>query len=392
MELLSLISPLIKAPKDIPSHMKDLTFFHSSTTKKNIWEVLIQPNLYKQIKKACLYELRKSPIKELDDLIIDTCISRIEYILKHDGLPFPNSGLDRTYRWEGWFVLMFKNASKTALDKERKAIEHESVEALEEKGKRIHKDDIAPSPEDTLLLKANTEISNHLSLHTYLLHGDLIKPQMRLYTLLLNDPASVQYKHFQECSSPTKSRSNPFYRSLSGIWKIWPQSCDLLLSIRKKNEDNKVQTKARNEIIYLLFGNGYSDSTSFMHGQEKTFKNLKDRVRKTINRCTYLLHKARIAYILEHIDITKEPTLYRDLLHYDLHNGMILTRENMDQIDIFVQALLLLSGENYSRRKVGAIIHLEHMTLDARLKSASNAGERIAGNLSADFKKSRKKL
>ena len=185
MELLSILSPLIQAPTERPPHMNTLEFYSSSVTKDRIWQILTHPKVHAQVKKSCKIELRKSQIKTLEDIIVDTFISRIDYIQRKKGLPFPKSGTDSRYRWEGWLVLMFKNAAKTALDKERKATAFESVEEMEDKGKPVTRDSYSPSPEESLLVQDNDSLKEELSLFSYLLEGERLKPQMRLYMLML---------------------------------------------------------------------------------------------------------------------------------------------------------------------------------------------------------------
>ena len=389
MELLSILSPLIQAPSEIPPHMRQLEFYNPSVTKDKIWQIFTHPKIYAQVRKSCKIELRKSQVKTLDDIIIDTFISRIDYIQRKEGLPFPKSGNDIRYRWEGWLVLMFKNAAKTALDKERKATSFESIEAMEDKGKPITRDSFSPSPEESLLVQDNQTMKEELSLFDYLMNGERIKPQMRLYMLMLKHPESITYKHFQQCASNTKNRANPFYRSLSKIWEMWPACCDEL--IRIQDQDNEVQTLARNLVVFLLFGEGYSDPERFSTTKKVEFDRLKDRIRKNINRCTYQLHKARLAYTLEHLDLKKNVIFFRNLLEHDLQSGSVLNRSNMDQMQSYVDTLFLIAERGCSHREVGAIIHLEHHSSTERLKNASNAAEKVAKNLSLDFKKSRKK-
>ena len=389
MELLSIISPLIQSPAEVPAHMEHLEFYNPAVTKNRIWQILTHPKVYAQVKKSCKIELRKSQIKTLEDIIVDTFISRIDYIQRKEGLPFPKSGSDIRYKWEGWFVLMFKNAAKTALEKERKATAFESIEEREDKGKAITSDSFSPSPEESLLVQDNEIMTRTLSLFDYLIGGERIKPQMRLYMLMLKHPESITYEHFQQCASNTTNRANPFYRSLAKIWEMWPSCCDELLRLR--DHDNEVQTLARNQVVYLLFGKGYNDQASFYSAKKVEFDKLKDRIRKNINRCTYQLHKARIAYTLEHLDIMKDEVFFRSLFEHDLRSGMILNRSNMDQMQSFIDTLFSLFGEKFSHRSVGAILHLEHHSAEERLIKASNAAEKVAKNLSSDFKNSRKK-
>ena len=170
---------------------------------------------------------------------------------------------------------------------------------------------------------------------------------------------------------------------------MWPKCCDELIQLR--TQDNEVQTLARNKVVFLLFGKGYSTQETFYEDQKKEFDRLKDRIRKNINRCTYQLHKARIAYVLEHLDVQQDEIFFRNLLEHDIRSAMILNRSNMDQMQSYVDTLFHLSGNAFSHREVGAVIHLEHHSASERIKNASNAAEKVAKNLSQDFKKSRKK-
>jgi hypothetical protein len=389
MDLISLLSPLIKAPNPIPPHLAHLMFFDSTVNNRRIWEIFTKPEVHTQVQKACRSEYRKNKIKDLTDLIIEVCINRLEYTLKRQGMPFPSAGHLLSYKWEGWFVLLVRNACKTAIDKEMKQKHDLSIEDLKEyTGREIAIDKSTPSPEDQLLSLENEDLSDSVALLPYLIHGESIKPQMRLFSLLLQSPQDVQFTHFKACHTSLKKSTSPFNRSLINIWNMW--SDNFTDYVQMYEHDSEVYTKTRNYIVFLLFGAEYNNLEEFICADPDVFAQHKDRIRKTINRSTYLQHKARIAYIVEHLNLSSNRNLYLRILRYDLICGNILNKAQKYELEVYSKFLYELHGPNVPHRQLGAVIHGTARTLEQRLANANNASERIAKRLSIDFAQSRK--
>ena len=390
MDLLTLISPLIRKPEPVPENLAHLTFYsEKNVTQEVIWKIFFHPRINALIQKSCQSTFRKNKIIPLNDLITEACINRIEYITRSKGLPFPSAGLTPNYQWEGWFVITFINTCRSIINKEMKLLHTISLDEMQtEHGITLAQTESGDSPEAVLLSDENEDLVTLLNLNTFLEGSPTFNPQMRLYTMLLNLPKEVTFNHFEQCYSKIKSNSNSFTRSLKDVWTRWIEMRSTY--IKTQLTDSEVLTNSRNALVFLLFGERYTSCEDFIEKDKVLFDKYKDRMRKTINRSTYIQHKSRIAYILEHVDITQDPELFLKIIKHDIIHGLVLSKNQRFLLDQCARLLLSYTGENHCHKTIGAILHKTELLLEQRVLAANHKTAKVSKGLSKDFEDSKK--
>ncbi|MEC7986921.1 MAG: hypothetical protein VX278_17255 [Myxococcota bacterium] len=291
---------LFACPRHLSVTLPKEEFYTVNTSDQEILSALCEPQHLRTLKRAVGFVIKSyhhSFVRNIDpeELESEVILRVFKKVKRREGLTFPHN-YHAKFSWEGWFFSTFRNAARDILREE--LLHHLN---LVNDNEEILDYQVLPgfNPEQESLYRELKTLECEFSLERYVCESSSVNDNRRLLTLLLHFPERVSFTHFSAVM---------FNRPLSSVWNVWTQNREKYIQMHK--EDTRVLSNSRVFIVWLLFGDAFSEPEAFQFAEPTQFGKHRDALRQTVLRTLRHSYQAICVYIASSL-FERSPSFFR---------------------------------------------------------------------------------